>query len=109
MAAEKIYILQILVRVVGTGTPTKDAVFVSLNYWISPLGLNTIPISPPPLRQFIEGNFDADDQQLFINWFVKNHKYTNKNIWKDVNRISHKLDSRSTVNINVGTGACVEM
>ena len=109
MAADRIYLLQLLVREVGTGTATKEDVFIPLNYWISPLGLNTIPITPVPLRQFIDGDFDADDQKLFNNWLVANHKYGSNRIWRDVNRLRHKLDGESTVNINIGNGTCIDM
>lgn len=109
MGENKIFLLQVLTKVVGTGTATSDDKFITLTYWISPIGLNTVPIPPAPLRQFVEGNWNADDVKIFTNWFIANHRFSNKNIWRDVNKIRYKLDAGSEVNINVGTGSCIDM
>lgn len=109
MADNKIYLLQIIARIVGSGTPTTDDIFIELNYWISPVGINTQPIKPVPLRQFVDGVWNADDQKLLVNWFIDNHRFSNSKIWRDVSKLSYKFDARTTIEINIGNGSCIEM
>lgn len=87
---------------------TKSDQLLRYSFWVSPLGLSNKKIPPAPLRQFVNGDFDADDQQMLTRWFLLNHKWSNKNIWKDFDNISHKFDPNGLVEIHIKDPNCAE-